>query len=79
MLRTQISLTPQQFSRLRELARAGGVSQAAILREALDAYLGVYESTMRLDHALVPVGAYRSGGHSTADEHDEVLDEAFGA
>ena len=78
MIRTQISLTDHHAERLRVLALTGGLSQAAIIREALDGYLRDHESRMRLERARRAVGAYRSGRKSTAEDHDEALDEAFG-
>lgn len=36
MIRTQISLTEEQMSRLRRAASARGVSIAAVIREAVD-------------------------------------------
>jgi hypothetical protein len=77
MIRTQISLTQEQADRLRELSAALGLSQAAVIREALDRYLRNDSAPVRLRRAREPVGAYRSGRRSTAIGHDEALDEPF--
>ena len=79
MIRTQISLTQEQANHLRERSAALGLSQAAVVREALDSYFRNDGALLRARRARVPVGAYRSGRHSTADRHDEALDEAFSA
>ena len=79
MIRTQISLSEEQADRLRERSASLGLSQAAVIREALDTYLRSDGTLRRLRRARVPVGAYRSGRRSTAARHDEALDEAFSA
>lgn len=77
MIRTQISMTERQAKRLRELAAARNASQAALLREALDALLDEDERVRRLRRALEPVGRYRSGDPDVALDHDEALTDAF--
>jgi predicted DNA-binding protein len=77
MIRTQVSLTEEQAERLRARAAAGGVSQASVVRQALDAYLERDELSLRLQRARSAVGAFRSGHRDTAERHDDALDEAF--
>lgn len=77
MIRTQISLSEEQAERLRAWAAARGVSQASVMRQALDAYLERDDLSRRLERARAAVGAFRSGYRNTAECHDEVLDEAF--
>lgn len=77
MIRTQVSLSEEQAERLRAQAVARGMSQAALLRQALDAYLD--KSSLRLRRARSRLGAYRSGCATTAGSHDDALDEAFSA
>ena len=79
MIRTQISLTEEQAEHLRVQAAVQGVSQAALLRQALDAYLHSHSRSARVQRARSPVGAFRSGSASLAENHDEALDEAFSA
>lgn len=77
MIRTQVSLSEEQAERLRARATARGVSQASVVRQALDAYLERDELSLRLERARAAVGAFRSGYRNTAERHDDVLDEAF--
>ena len=79
MIRTQISLTEDQAEHLRVQAAAQGVSQAALLRRALDAYLDNLSLSGRVQRARLPVGAFWSGCASLSEDHDEALDEAFSA
>lgn len=79
MIRTQVSLSEEQAERLRVRAAARGVSQAALVRHALDAYLDNEELSLRVRRARSPVGAFRSGCASLSEDHDEALDEAFSA
>ncbi|MDE0702061.1 MAG: ribbon-helix-helix protein, CopG family [Acidimicrobiaceae bacterium] len=79
MIRTQISLTEAQAVRLRTRAAAKGVSQAEFFRQALDAYFANDELALRVERARSAVGAHRSGSRSTAEYHDDALDEAFSA
>ncbi len=79
MIRTQVSLSEKQAERLRVQAAARGVSQAALIRQALDAYLDDSRLSRRLQRARAAVGAFSSGFRSTAEGHDEALDEAFSA
>ena len=79
MVRTQISLTEEQAARLRALAAARSVSQAWVIRRALDAYMERDELSLRLERARSAVGAYRSGCGNIARDHDDYLDEAFSA
>jgi hypothetical protein len=77
MVRTQISMTEQQAIALRRLAALRQRSQAALLRDALDAYVDDDERVRRLERARGAVGAFASGHANTSERHDEVLTEAF--
>lgn len=77
MVRTQISLTEEQAERLRAEAAARGVSQAALLRDALDEFLARTSFAARIDHVRSLAGAYRSGCGNLAEDHDEYLVDAF--
>lgn len=77
MIRTQISLTKEQAERLRLLARARNVSQASLMRQALEVLLAEDDLSQRVQRARRPVGVYRSGHSRTAVRHDEALDDAF--
>jgi hypothetical protein len=76
MIRTQISLTEEQHTRLQRKARQRGVSMATLIREAVEVVLpdddGVRERRRR---AFALAGAFRSGRHDTAATHDDALGE----
>ncbi len=78
MIRTQISLTEQQQEALRRLAARRGVSQATVIREALDQVLEREDRRRRLQRALKVAGKFRSDiddGRSVSREHDEIYAE----
>ena len=77
MIRTQISLTEKQMSRLRRAASARGVSIAAVIREAVDRSVPdeAADRLTRQRRAFGLAGAFSSGHTDTADRHDEVLAE----
>ena len=77
MIRTQISVTEEQAERLRRLAAARNVSQAHLVRQAVDALLDRDELELRLERARRPLGAYGSGGSDAAVQHDKALADAF--
>ena len=77
MIRTQISMTPDQADALRRLAALRRRSQAALLRDALDGLLGDEERSRRIARARRVIGAFRSGSADTSVEHDAALDDAF--
>ena len=77
MVRTQISITEEQAEHLRNRAAAQGVSQAAIVRRAIDEYLAHNPSTAQLERARSAFGAFRSGCGDLAENHDAYLEEAF--
>lgn len=78
MIRTQISMTDEQAEALRRLAAARQRSQAALLRDALDALVRSDDVARRIARARRGFGAFRSGTADTSERHDEVLAEAFG-
>jgi hypothetical protein len=79
VIRTQISMTEEQAEGLRRLAAARRRSQAALLRDALDALLEADRRERRLERARRSIGAFSSGYSNTSEDHDEALVEAFGA
>jgi hypothetical protein len=72
-------MTERQAEGLRRLAALRERSQAALLREALDQLLDSEELTRRVARARAVTGAFSSGRHDTATDHDEALDDAFSA
>ena len=80
MVRTQIQLTEEQASRLKEMAHASNESIAAIIRKALDEFLLKQQPPNRralYRQALRAVGKYKAGVHDVSIEHDRYLEEAF--
>ena len=79
MERTQISLTEQQATRLRRLARKRRSSMAALIREAVDQVYPVSDvRASAWDRALASVGGFRSDRTDVSERHDDYLADAFG-
>lgn len=79
MIRTQIQLTEEQASLLKEMAHESNESIAAIIRKALDQYLLKQQPNRRTLYrqALAAVGRYSAGVHDVSIEHDLYLEEEF--
>lgn len=77
MIRTQISMTPEQAEALRRIAVLRRRSQAAVLRDALDALVRDDELSRRIGRARAAFGAFGSGSADTAEHHDAALAAAF--
>ena len=77
MVRTQISLSEDQAERLRTEAAVRGISQASLMRRALDEYLARESLAARVERARSLAGAYRSGCGDLAENHDAYLEDAF--
>jgi hypothetical protein len=75
MIRTQISLTDEQMTRLRAEARRRGVSIARVVRDAVDSQVPDAEASRQSRHerALAVAGAFRSMRGDLAAHHDELL------
>jgi hypothetical protein len=71
-------MTDEQQDALRRLAALRQVSQAAVLRDALDSLVAADAHSRRVAKARQAVGAFRSDSLSTSADHDAALDEAFG-
>jgi hypothetical protein len=81
VIRTQIQLTEQQSTRLREAARRSGVSTAEVIRRSVDCYLdqdGLAPApTSTRSMALEIIGKWSCGLTDISDRHDDYLDEAY--
>lgn len=77
MVRTQVSLTEEQLSALRQRAYERGLSIAALLREAVDTMLEGAGRDDDVARALAVVGRYRSAPDDVSEEHDRHLDEIY--
>ena len=79
MERKQIRFTRKQVAAIRRVARRRNISDAAIVREAIEAWLAgttgvpAREWTERARAAE----RFRSGRHDVSDEHDRELSDAF--
>jgi hypothetical protein len=79
VIRRQISITEEQQRALRRLAAARRVSQAAVVRDALDEVRSRDARSRRVARARAAIGTYRSGSSELGVEHDAALDDAFTA
>jgi hypothetical protein len=81
MVRMQIQLTEEQARAVRRLARERGVSIAAVIRDAVERSLseGPRSRHDAWERALQVVGAFKSGGGSVAEQHDDWFAEAIEA
>jgi hypothetical protein len=78
MKRVQIQLTEAQVSQLQERAEATARPVAALVREAVDAWVAADLRRAKVDRALAAIGGFHSGLGDVADNHDRYLDEAIG-
>lgn len=77
MERTQISLTSDQASELRRLARKRRTSMAALIREAVDRTYGGGDTDARWQRALSSIGGHRSDRSDVSENHDAALADVF--
>lgn len=75
MIRTQISLTEDQMSRLRREARRRHVSLASVVRDAVDRVVPDedVERARRVEALLAARGIAASGTGTVALDHDDVI------
>ena len=82
MVRTQILLTNEQATALREAAAKDGRSMADLVREGVDAVLSqrhVPGRSATKRRSLAAIGKFRSGTPDLATKHDAHLADAFGS
>jgi predicted transcriptional regulator len=79
MIRTQIQLTDEQASLLKEIAHESKESVAGIIRKALDQFLLKQRPNRRALYrqALGAAGKYEAGAHDISVEHDRYLEEEY--
>lgn len=80
VVRTQVQLTETQARLLHEHAQKGGVSMAALIREAVDAYLETLHGGGRrelVERAKEATGKYHVRLQDLARDHDRYLAEDF--
>lgn len=82
MNRKQIQFTERQLAAIRTEARRRGISEAAVVRGAIDRTFepagrpGAARSR-QIARAIAAVGGFRSGMRDIAQEHDRELADAF--
>ena len=80
MVRTQIQLTQDQASLLKELAARKDVSMAELIRRCVDRFIslegGIGEAEKRR-RAMAAVGFVTGGPGDLAENHDKYLAEAY--
>jgi hypothetical protein len=78
MVRTQIQLTEAQVRELKQLSAERGTSIAELIRQAVDAQLGMNQSLgARRGRALGAIGGFHSGHTDVSADHDRYLAAAF--
>lgn len=78
MIRTQIQLTEQQYSSLKAMAQAQGISMAELIRKSLDNMINSsVKNNDRITRAMNAAGRFRSGLKDLSTNHDDYLSEAF--
>lgn len=77
MIRKLVQLTQAQAAAVRRIARRRGISEAAVIREAVDR-VAVTPDAARVKRALAVLGKYRSKRHEPVGrEHDRYLEEIY--
>ena len=75
MQRVQVQFTEDEVQALRARASRSRRPMAAIVRDAVDAWMAADDRHARRDRALAAIGGCRSGLGDLADHHDRYLDE----
>ena len=78
MTRMQIQLTDDQARILRERASDSGRPIAAVVRDAVDAWIAADAQHRRRELALAAIGGFHSGLGDLAEHHDRYLEEEVG-
>jgi predicted transcriptional regulator len=75
MKRVQVQLGDAQVHALQELASASSRPLAAIVRDAVDAWIEADDRRRQGDRALAAIGGFHSGLGDLAERHDQYLDD----
>jgi len=79
MIRTQVQLTEEQFTALKKISAAEGVSLAELIRQGVAQVLAARHGAdyrSRVERALRAAGRFRSGVKDLSRRHDEYFAEA---
>lgn len=74
MERVSIQFTGEQIVALRGRARAGHRSVAAVVREAVDAYLAADPRAALIERAMASLDGFPGGPADLAENHDLYMD-----
>lgn len=79
MIRKQVQFSERQAARIRREATRRGVSESAVIREALDRGLGgaTGPTDEQWERALAVAGIAKGGPPDLSERHDEHLGEAL--
>jgi plasmid stability protein len=77
VMRTQIELTEEQATALREIAADEGRSVEDVIRESVDSYAASHRKDRRAA-AMAVAGRFRSGVPDLGTRHDDYLTEDLG-
>jgi hypothetical protein len=80
MIRSQIQLTVEEASELKDMARREGASVAEMVRRAVDSMLARERSVSRAElkaRAIAVCGRFASDATDVSTRHDDYLGEAF--
>ncbi len=75
MKRVQVQLRDDQVRSLEVMAKSSSRPLAALVRDAVDAWISTEERHQQLDRALSAIGGFHSGLGDLAERHDQYLDE----
>ena len=76
MRRVQVQFTDEQLRLLQERAEGSSRPVAALVRDAVDAWIAADHRRQQRDRALASIGGFHSGLNDLAERHDRYLDEA---
>jgi hypothetical protein len=80
VVRTQVQLTPEQAELLRRISAERGVSMAALLREAIEAWgssTGALSDGEKRRRATAAIGVLSGGPDDLAARHDDYFVESI--
>ena len=78
MKRMQVQFTDEQARTLQDRASDSGRPIAAVVRDAVDAWIAADAQRRRRELALAAIGGFHSGLGDLAEHHDRYLEEEVG-
>ena len=78
MRRMQVQFTDEQVRTLQERASDSRRPIAAVIRDAVDAWIAADAQRRRRELALAAIGGFHSGLGDLAEHHDRYLEEEIG-